>query len=151
LLEDWRHVAPRKNVSGQKQYWQPVDGGGGRSRHHIGRTRSYRCGASQAAQAIAGFGKGCRRMHHSLLVAKQIVGQPGILLERLAHTGNVAMSEDSQTAFEQPMLHPIPFRILVLEEPNDGLRDGEAGCHGISLHFRMHDQEAVCRAVCLSD
>jgi hypothetical protein len=52
------------------------------------------------------------------------------LLERLSDAGKIAMAEDSDASFKEPVLLAIALRELILEKPDDGLGRGEAGCHG---------------------
>lgn len=76
-------------------------------------------------------------MNHGLFVAEQVVRQSGVLFQGLAQPSNVSVPEDSQASFKQAVVYAIPFRVLVLEEGHDGLRDGQAGGHETKLHKGM--------------
>ena len=66
-------------------------------------------------------------MDHGLLVAGLVVGHGvGVLLERLADAGDVAVAEDAEAACEEALLRPVPFDVLVREEPNQRLGHRES-------------------------
>ena len=61
-------------------------------------------------------------MDHRLLVASLVVSQRfGILGERLAETGNVAVPEDAPAAGEEPLLDAIALDVLLGQEPHERL------------------------------
>ena len=75
-------------------------------------------------------------MHHGLLVAAQHVSQLRLgtvrpmlgLQQRLADAGHVAVAEDAEAAGEELAALAVAFDVLVGQEPDRGLRDGES--HG---------------------
>ena len=77
-------------------------------------------------------------MHHGLLVAAEHVAQVRlgagldrrdlVLQQRLAEAGDVAVAEDAEGAGEELGALAVVLDVLVAEEPNGGLRDGES--HG---------------------
>jgi hypothetical protein len=68
-------------------------------------------------------------VNHSLFVAAQHVPQSWILLQRLAHSGNVPVPKDAKARFEETCFSLIPRRELVLQECDDGLRDSQTAIH----------------------
>lgn len=101
------------------------------------------------------------RVHHRLFIAAEHVGEcrltAGVeildlgLQECLPQSGDVAVPEDSEAAGEQLGALAVAFGVLVGEEADDSLRNGEVygrlvarwtiagcvigGCH--SFHFRQ--------------
>jgi hypothetical protein len=63
-------------------------------------------------------------MHHSLLVATLIIAKIGVLLERLAHAGDVAVAKNPEAAGEKWLLEAIALDPLVLEECHQRLGHG---------------------------
>ena len=43
----------------------------------------------------------------------------------LAHTGHVAVAEDAEAAGEEPAAFAVALDVLIGQEPNGGLGDGE--------------------------
>jgi hypothetical protein len=68
-------------------------------------------------------------MHHALLVAKQVVGKIGILLECLADTGDVAVSKNTYATAKECLLLPVASHKLGFEKLNGGLRHGQPARH----------------------
>ena len=74
-------------------------------------------------------------MHHGLLVAAQHISQRRLgaclrrldlgLQQRLAHARHVAVAEDAEAACEELAAFAVAFDVLVGQEPNGGLGDGE--------------------------
>ncbi len=75
-------------------------------------------------------------MHAALLVADQHVRQVGCvgvavqplqlgLQQGLTQPGDVAVTEDAEAAGEELLLDPVPLGILMGEEPDHRLSDGE--------------------------
>jgi len=80
-------------------------------------------------------------VHHGLFVAAEVVAEAGVLLEGLAHSGDVAVAENAETAFDEAMLLRVAAGILGLKECDDGLGYGEAADHGeILLGRRARDR-----------
>ena len=75
------------------------------------------------------------RVHHRLLVAAQHISQRGLgaglcrldlgLQQRLTHAGHVAVTEDAEAAGEELAAFAVAFDVLVGQEPDRGLGDGE--------------------------
>ncbi len=60
-------------------------------------------------------------MDHRLLVASLVVAEVGVLLERLADAGDVAVAEDAEAAGEEGLLHAVALGILLLQERDQRL------------------------------
>ena len=75
-------------------------------------------------------------MHHALLVAGHDVAHPLalgggveiVLQQGLADPGDVAVSEDAESAGDETPLDTVAFGVLVDEEADDRLPDGETHC-----------------------
>ena len=65
-------------------------------------------------------------MNHSLLVAKQVVPQPVILLQRLPDPRNISMSENSQASAKKLIFLTVSRGELIPEELYGSLRRGQA-------------------------
>jgi hypothetical protein len=65
-------------------------------------------------------------VNHSLLVTKQVVPQPVILLQRLPDSRNISMPENSQAAAKKLIFLTIPRGELIPEELYGSLRSGQA-------------------------
>jgi hypothetical protein len=57
-----------------------------------------------------------------LLAAAEVVSEVRILLQGLPDSGDVAVSEDPETAGKELLLPAISFHILLLQKLHDGLR-----------------------------
>ena len=68
-------------------------------------------------------------MDHRLFVAKQLVPQPGVLLERLSYARNVSVPENSQASPEELELFSVSFGKLIFQESNSGLSRGQTYRH----------------------
>ena len=80
-------------------------------------------------QAILGFGIGDGGVHHRLLVARLIVTEaPGVLLERLADTGDIAMSENPPATGEKGCFNAVALDVLVRQKQDKRLGGGQF-CH----------------------
>ena len=65
-------------------------------------------------------------MDHRLLVAREHVGHLVARLEqRLTDAGDVAVAEDAEAAGDQPLLDPVALGVLVRQEADERLADGE--------------------------
>src|SRR4029450_9136358 len=55
----------------------------------------------------------------------------GVLAQRLAPAGHVAVAEDAEAAGEQPLLPPVALAVLVGQELDEGLGHGQppGGAH----------------------
>ena len=84
-------------------------------------------------QPIAGLGESGRGVDHGLFVAKEVVAEVRILLQRLSDARDVSMAEDSQTSLKEPVFRAVAFGVLVLEERDDGLRHGQTSGHVATL------------------
>jgi hypothetical protein len=61
-------------------------------------------------------------------------GELGVLVERLADPGDVAVAKDPEAAAEELMLHAVPLDVLRRKEADDRLRRGEPrGSHQTSV------------------
>jgi hypothetical protein len=49
----------------------------------------------------------------------------------LADAGDVSVAEDSEAAFEEPVLPAVAIDVLIAEEGDDGLRDRETSRHSV--------------------
>ncbi len=67
-------------------------------------------------------------MNGGLLVAAEVVGEVGILLQRLAETGDDAVAEDAPSTFEEAVFDAVALDVLVLEEAQQGLRHCHSSC-----------------------
>jgi hypothetical protein len=66
-------------------------------------------------------------MDHGLLVAGLVIRDGfSVLLKGLADSGYVAVAEDAKAASEEALLSPVPFDVLVREEPYQRLGHGES-------------------------
>jgi hypothetical protein len=142
LLQDRGHVPAGENVARQQQNRQPVDRGTGRGGEHIRRSRTDRGGAGESLQPVLHLRKGCRRMDHSLFVARQVIPELRVLLQRLADPGHVPVSEDPEAAGEERASGPVTLDELVRQKPDHGLRHGEAD----RLHQKPPLSAMNCRA-----
>src|SRR5215468_6216142 len=68
-------------------------------------------------------------MYHRLFISNQVIRQARILLQRLTDASDVAMTEDSQPTFKEPLLSAIALAGLILQEGNDSLRHRQASLH----------------------
>ena len=61
-------------------------------------------------------------VNHRLLVTCLVVRQQvGVLVERLPDSGDVAVPEDPEAPFEEPLLDSVPLDVLRGEEPDERL------------------------------
>jgi len=68
-------------------------------------------------------------MDHGLFVAKQVVPQSSVLLERLSYARDVSVPENSQASPEESKLFSVSFGKLILQESNRGLSRGQTYRH----------------------
>ena len=68
-------------------------------------------------------------MHHGLFVATKYVAQSSVLLQSLSHAGHIAVAKDANTGLEEAHFLSIAGTELILEEGDDGLRDGQTTSH----------------------
>jgi hypothetical protein len=71
-------------------------------------------------------------VHHRLFIAEYRILQARVLLERLSYPGDVPVSEDPKTARKKWSLPSVSLDILILEEPEDALRDCQASLHRLT-------------------
>ncbi len=126
LLQDRRHIAPRKDVAGQQQHRQAIDGGQRRAGNHVGCARPDGRRAGVGTQTVTGFGKAGGEMHAGLLVAHQDIWKIEILLQRLADAGDISVAKDAEHSGKKLMLPAISLHILILEKANQRLCCGHA-------------------------
>ena len=127
-----------EGVGGQQQHRQPVDGRQRGAGQHVGGAGADAGGDGPGLQPVLLAGVGDGAVHHGLLVAAEHVAQRRlgarldrgdlVLQQRLAEAGHVAVAEDAEGAREELGALAVVFDVLVAEEPNRGLRDGES--HG---------------------
>ena len=67
-------------------------------------------------------------MHLRLFVARLVVAEIGVLLQRLPDSANNAVPEDSEAPGKEGHLHAVTLHVLLLEEGDQGLRHGQPPC-----------------------
>ncbi len=134
LLEDGGHPAGHEDVAREQEHGEPVDGGAGRPRHHVGGAGPDGAGAGEGREPIRHLGVARGRVDHRLLVAGRDVAQTlPRLLERLPHARHVAVAQDAEDAREEAPLDAVALGVLTGEELHQGLRHGQPpGLHGRS-------------------
>jgi hypothetical protein len=121
LLENWRNIPSREDISWKQQHWNPIDGGRSSARNHIGSTRANRRSAGERAQSIVHFREGHGSVHHGLLVPGKVIGEVGILLQRLSNSSYVTVAENSEATCEERGLPSVSFDKLIFQEQDNGL------------------------------
>ena len=129
MLQNGSDVAASENVSGKKQYREPVDGCSRSPSQHVGSAWPNRGRAYQRAEAVAHLGECSGGVDHRLLITAQVVGKVRILLERLTNARDVAVSEDAEAPGEESALVTVARYELGFQELNDGLRRGQPSRH----------------------
>src|SRR5262249_48932453 len=115
-----------ERVAGQQQHRQAVDGGQRGAGDHVRRARADRRRARPRAEAIALPRVADRHVHHRLLVARRHVAHLlGVLGQRLAEGGDVAVPEDAQAAGEEARAHAVALDLLGGQEADQGLGHGQ--------------------------
>ena len=108
LLQDGAAGPGHKDVAGQQQDGDPVDRRQCCPGDQVGRTMVHGRRASQRLQAVTHPGEADRGVHHGLLVAALEVPQRlGVALDLglhqgLTESGDVAVTEDTEAALDQP-------------------------------------------------
>ena len=149
LLQDRRLNALGEDVARQQQDRYAVDGGDSSARDHIGCAGSDGGGAGKGRQAVLVFGVGDRREHLRLFVAALIVAHiRGVLFQRLADAGDVAVAEDAPHAGEEAVLDAIAGDVLARQVFDQRLRHGEADC-GLCHDVVLLEAAAQVVAACL--
>src|SRR5690606_19312873 len=115
LLQYRGHLSGRENIPWDEQYRNPVDRSGRGPRYHIGGPRSNGGCTNKRLQPIFYLGIGCGGMHHALFISGHIKRKIGILVQRLPDSRHVPMPKNPQTPRKKPILHPVPFHILVFQ------------------------------------
>ncbi len=151
LLQDRVRGARGEGVGGQQQHRQPVGGGQRGAGQQVRGTRADRGadGERLAAAGVPGVAHGLVDL--GLLVPALVVRHDGrvkllVLLQRLAHTGHVAVPENAERARDQPfaVLHAVDGvnGVLLGKVFDDGLRHrhpaGSCCCsrsHGTLLRY----------------
>jgi len=77
LLQHRSDVASGEKISGKQQYWKAVYRRQSGTGHHVGGSGTNGTGAHHGPHAEGCLGKCHGRVHHRLLVAKQVIRQPG--------------------------------------------------------------------------
>ena len=121
LLQHRRYVAAREDVAGQQQHRDAVDRGGGRAGDHVGGAGSDRRGADERGLAVPRLGESRGNVDGALLVAAEIVGEVGVLLQRLPQAGDDAVSEDAPGTVEKAVFHAVVLYVLFLEKAHQCL------------------------------
>ncbi len=81
-------------------------------------------------EAVRLAGVADRRVHHGLFVAALVVGHlRGVLQQRLAEAGDVAVAEDAPGGADEPPPDAVALGVLGGEETDQRLCDGQAGGH----------------------
>ena len=68
-------------------------------------------------------------MHHGLFVARQVEGEIRVLLQSLADSSQVAVTENPETARKKLVRLAVPLDILMLKKPDNGLGCGKSLSH----------------------
>ena len=106
-----------------------VDGGGDHVRRYLVADLGEGRGGVDGALLVAGHDVG------HLALAR--VGGDLVLQQRLADAGDVAVPEDAEGALNEPMLDAVALGVLVGEEPDRRLGDGQAD--GARVGFVAHE------------
>ena len=127
LLQHRVGAAAREYIARQQQHGQPVDVRQCGRRHHVGRARADRSRARHHAPPTMRLRIGDRGVRHRLLV----VGAQGrkaiaYLRQRLAHPGDVAVTEDREHSVQQRHGAAIDDRLLRHQEAHQRLRGRES-------------------------
>ena len=131
LLQDCAAGPGGKDVARQQQHGDPVDRRQCGPGDQVGRARPHGSRTSQCLQAVPHPRETDRGVHHALLVAalevpQRLVVALGLRLhQRLTESGDVAVTEDAEAAFDQPVLDPVTLGVLPREELHDGLGHGQ--------------------------
>ena len=125
-----------EGVGRQQQHRQPVDGRQRGAGQHVRRAGADAGGDGPRLQPVPLAGVRHGAVHHGLLVSAQYIVQqwlgPGLvrldlgLQQCLAEPGDVAVTEDAEAAGEELAALAVAFDVLVGQEPNGRLRDGES-------------------------
>ncbi|GGZ78694.1 hypothetical protein GCM10010389_15290 [Streptomyces echinoruber] len=111
-------------VAGQQQHRQVVDGGQGGTGDQVGGAGPDGGGHRVRGEPVAVPGVADGRVHHGLLVAALVVRHHvGVLHQRLADPGDVAVAEDAPGGPDEPLPHAVPLGVLGGQEPHQRLRD----------------------------
>ena len=111
-----------EDVAGQQQHGQPVDGRERRAGHHVRRAGADRGRARECCEPVLHPREPDGGVHHRLLVPRLVVGQQiGVLVQRLADPGDVAVAEDPEAPLEEPVLDAVALDVLRGEEPYERL------------------------------
>jgi hypothetical protein len=136
LLQHGGRAPAGEAVARQEKDRHAVDRRAGGAGDHVGGAGADRAGAGKHPQPVVHFGVGRRRVHHRLLVARQVVGQRAALfVERLANAGDVPVAEDPEDAATQRLFAPIARRALPLQKPHHGLRHRQADFRSRRRHI----------------
>jgi hypothetical protein len=96
--------------------------------------------ASHHTAATARLGKGDRSQRHCLLVMSSQCRQAlPLRVQRLAQSGNIAMTEDRENAREQKIFAAVDFARLRCEEADERLGHCEPDCG----HFPVPQKQRV--------
>src|SRR5579862_7270666 len=106
-----------------------IYGCGRSASHHVGCAGSHRSGANKRPHPKACFRESGCRVDHGLFVAKQVITQRGILLQRLSDPGYVSMSKNAQTSSKEPNFLAVALGKLVSKESDSGLGRSHARSH----------------------
>ena len=121
MLQHGRNVASRKNITRQQQHRQTIDSRSRSARQHIRCARPDRCRAHQRPQPVAHLRERSGGVHHRLFVAAQVIREVRVLLQRLAHAGNIAVSEDTEATGKEILFPSIARHALRFQKSDDGL------------------------------
>ena len=127
LLQDGIRPARREDVTRQQENGQPVDRRERSPGDEVRRSGTDRGRARKRGEPVLHPREPDRRMHHRLLVPCLVVGEEiGVLVERLADSGDVAVAEDPEAALEEAVLDTVALDVLRGEEANEGLGGGDS-------------------------
>ena len=133
LLQDGVGLAAGIHVAGQDQHGDVVGGGGGGGGDHVGRAGAYRGGDGDDLLPLALLGEGHGGVGHALLVlALPDLHPMGLLGQSLTQTHHIAVAGKHNDAFHKGMLDTVITDVLVLQEPDQGLRHGQSNGFHVS-------------------
>jgi hypothetical protein len=70
---------------------------------------------------------------HGLFVSTEVILQAGILFESLSNSSDIAVTENSEDAFNEAVLLAIARGMLLLQITDNRLCNGQAALHGVIL------------------
>jgi hypothetical protein len=68
-------------------------------------------------------------MYHRLFIAAEVIGKIWVLVQRLADSGEIAVTKNTETSREKWLFSPVAGHMLHLEESDNCLGSGESLRH----------------------